>query len=87
MIKLFKNTLTRILENASLEPSLIEFQTFTLNAARIVNYRPHTRRRHKPNDLTPFIPSFILGQKLAPNPNSGDLRRDFIYNVTLTHRF
>ena len=39
MVKLYKNALSRILTNARRKPSLIELQTFTSDAVRIVNDR------------------------------------------------
>ena len=74
-------------------PTLIELQTFTLDAVRIVNDRPLTALGDHPNDLLPLTPSSFLGQQLAPNTpvatyhDKGDLRRDFLYNANLGHRF
>ena len=93
MVKLFKNALGHILGNARRKPSLVELQTFTSDAVRIVNDRPLTTLSDRPNDLAPLTPSSFLGQRLAPNTpisafhNRGDLRRDFMYNATLAHRF
>ena len=73
--------------------TLFELQTFTLDAVRIVNDRPLTALSDHPNDLSPLTPSSFLGQQLAPNTpvgtyyDKGDLRRDFLYNANLGHRF
>ena len=46
-----------------------------------------------PNDLSPLTPACFLGQQLAPNTpvgafyNTGDLRRDYVCNATLAHKF
>ena len=93
MVKLFKKALNHVLEGIRRKPSLIELQTFTSDAVRIVNDRPLTTLSSKPNDLAPVTPSSFLGQRLAPyTPLStfhdrGDLRRDYTYNATLAHRF
>ena len=60
---------------------------------RVVNDRPLILLGEKENDLTVISPSSFLEQSLAPNPplsafhNRGDLRRDFLYNTTLAHKF
>ena len=93
MVKLFKDVFNRVLDQSRRKPSLIEIQTFTSDAVRIVNDRPLTSLSDKPNDLAVITPSFFLGQGLAPNTplrafhNWGDLRRDFLYNTTLAHKF
>ena len=93
MVKLFKIALSRVLEPVRRKPSLIELQTFFSDAVRIVNDRPLTTLSDQPNDLGPITPSSFLGQHLSPNTpvctvhNNGDLRRDFVYNSTLAHRF
>ena len=93
MVKLFKSSLGRVMGEARREPSLIELQTFVSDAVRIVNDRPLTALSDKPNDLAPITPSSFLGQQLAPyTPISafhdrGDLRRDYLYNSTLAHKF
>ena len=93
MVKLFKSALSRVLEPARRKSSLIELQTFFSDAVRIVNDRPLTTLSDQPNDLGPITPSSFLGQHLSPNTpvctvhNNGDLRRDFVYNSTLAHRF
>ena len=90
MVKLFKSALSRVLEPARRKPSLIELQTFFSDAVRIVTL---TTLSDQPNDLGPITPSSFLGQHLSPNTpvctvhNNGDLRRDFVYNSTLAHRF
>ena len=48
-------------------PSLIEIQTFTSDAVRIVNDRPLTSLDDKSNVLAVITPSSFLGQGLAPN--------------------
>ena len=74
-------------------PSLIELQTFASDAVRIVNNRPLTTYSDQPNDLSPITPSSFLGQGLAPNTpmgsshDIGDLRKNFIYNATFSHKF
>ena len=65
-MKLFKDAFNRVLEQSRHKASLIEIQTFTSDAVRIVNDRPLTSLRDKPNDLAVITPSF-LGQGLAPN--------------------
>ena len=93
MVKLFKKALTSVTGEARRKPSLIELQTFTLDAVRIVNDRPFVNLSCEPNDLAPISPSLFLGQNLAPNTplsafhDRGDLRTDFTYNYTLAHRF
>ena len=93
MVKIFKNDLSRILGNARRKPPLIELQTLTSDAVRIVNDRPLTTLSDKYSNLSPLTPSSFLGQGLAPNTpisafhNRGDLRREFMYNATLVHRF
>ena len=93
MVKLFKNAFSRILDKARRKPSLIELQTFTSDAVDNVNDRPLTTLSDKPNDLAPLTHSSFLGQRLDPNTpisafhNQGDLRRDFMYNARLAHRF
>ena len=90
--KLFK-ALTSVIGEARCKPSLIELQTFTSDAVRIVDDRPLTTLSCEPNDLAPITPSSFLGQNLAPNAplsafhDQGDLRKDFTYNFTLAHRF
>ena len=75
------------------KPSLIELQTFMSDAVRIVNDRPLTTVSDKSNNLAPLCPSSFLGQQLAPYMpvgtfhDRGDLRRDYLYNATLAHRF
>ena len=92
-MKLFKDAFNRVLDQSRRKASLIEIQTFTSDAVRIVNDRPLTSLRDKPNDLAVITSSSFLGQGLAPNTplsafhDRGDLRRDFLYNTTLTHRF
>ena len=93
MVKLFKNALSRTMDNCRRTPSLIELQTFFIDAVRIVNDRPITTVSDHPNDLSPLTPSCFLGQHLSPNTplggyhDKGDLRKDYIYNATLAHRF
>ena len=93
MVKLFKNALCQVVGRARRKPTLIELQTFTLDAVRIVNDRPLTTPSDQPNDLLPITPSCFLGQQLAPNSplgsfhDKGDLRRDYLYNTTLAHQF
>ena len=54
---------------------------------------PITTVSDHPNDLSPLTPSCFLGQHLSPNTplsgyhDKGDLRKDYIYNATLAHRF
>ena len=93
MVKLFKNALSHVLENSRRRPSLIELQTFVSDSVRIVNDRPLTTLSDQPNDLSPITPSSFLGQQLSPNTplcglhDQGDLRKDYLYNATLAHRF
>ena len=93
MVKLFKTLLTRVMNEIRRKPSLIELQTFTSDAVRIVNDRPLTTVSDKPNDLAPLCPSSFLGQQLAPYTpvgtfyDRGDLRRDYLYDATLAQRF
>ena len=92
-MKLFKNALGRVLEQIRQKPSLIELQTFFSDAVRIVNDRTLTTLSDQPDDLCPITPSSFLGQHLAPNSpicdvhDKGDLRRDYIFNLTFAHRF
>ena len=57
MIKLFKIELHEVIGKARRKPSLIELQTFALNAERNlnVNDRPLTMRSDKPNNLSDFF--------------------------------
>lgn len=93
MVKLFKSSLKRVLDLTRRKPTLIELQTFTLDAVRIVNDRPLTAVSDQPNDLAPICPSSFLGQQLSPySPigtfhDRGDLRRDYLYNANLAHKF
>ena len=93
MVKLFKTTLYKVMDNARHLPTLIALQTFAVETVRIVNDRPLTTPSDQPNDLFPITPSCFLGQKLAPCTPSGephdngDLRRDYAYNSTLAHQF
>ena len=93
MVKLFKSALYRVLQSTRRMPTLIELQTFFSDAVRIVNDRPLTTLSDHPNDLLPISPSSFLGQELAPNTPVGqyhdkaDLRKDFLYNSNLAHRF
>ena len=93
MVKLFKTALLQVVGHALRLPTLIELQTFTLDAVRVVNDRPLTTLSDQPNDLLPITPSCFLGQGLAPNTSlgkfydKGDLRRDYSYNATLAHKF
>ena len=66
MVKLFKTALRQVVGHARRLPTLIELQTFTLDAVRIVNDRPLTTLSDQPNDLLPITPSCFLGQGLAP---------------------
>ena len=69
MAKLFKTTLYKVMDNARRLPTVIEMQTFTVEAVRIVNDRPLTTPSDHSNDLLLITPSCFLGQKLAPcNP-------------------
>ena len=61
MIKLFKTTLSKFFNFSRRKPSLIELQTFTSDAVRIVNDRPLTTLSRASNDLSPFSPSCFLG--------------------------
>ena len=93
MVKLFKTALRQVVGHARRLPTLIELQTFTLDAVRIVSDRPLTTLSDQPNDLLPITPSCFLGQGLAPYIPLGkfhdkdDLRRDYTYNATLAHKF
>ena len=93
MVKLFKTALREVVGHARRLPTLIELQTFTLDAVRIVNDRPLTTLSNQPNDLLPITPSCFLGQGLSPYTplakfhDKGDLRRDYTYNATLAHKF
>ena len=93
MVKLFKKALYAVLAEVRRMPTLIELQTFTSDAVRIVNDRPLTSLSSEPNDLAALSPSSFLGQQLAPyTPLSSlhdedDLRRDFRYNMTLADKF
>ena len=66
MVKSFKTSLTRVMNEIYRKPSLIELQTFMSDAVRIVNDRPLTTVSDKPNDLAPLCPSSFLVQQLAP---------------------
>ena len=93
MVKLFKSTLNKTIDTTRRTPSLIELQTFFVDAVRIVNDRPLTTVSDHPNDLAPITPSCFLGQHLSPNTplcgfhDKGDLRKDFLYNATPVHCF
>ena len=66
MVKLFKHAFNRVLDQSRRMPSLIEIQTFTSDAVRIVNDRPLTSLSDKPNDLAVITPSSSLGKVLPP---------------------
>ena len=93
MVKVFKKAFYQVMGDARRTPSLIELQTFTSDAVRIINDRPLTSVSDKPNDLSSITPACFLGQQLAPNTpvsafhERGDLRRDFVYNATLAQKF
>ena len=93
MVKLFKGSFNKTIGNPRRLPSLIELQTFVADAVRIVNDRPLTTVSDYPNDLSPITPSSFLGQHLSPNTrlcgyhDKGDIRKDFLYNSSLAHRF
>ena len=93
MVKFFRTALRQVVGHARRLPTLIELQTFTLDAVRIVNDRPLTTLSDQPNDLLPITPSCFLGQGLTPYTplgkfhDKGDLRRDYTYNATLAHKF
>ena len=93
LVKLFKSALFRVVDDTRRMPSLIELQTFFSDAVRIVNDRPLTTLSDQPIDLLPICPSSFLGQELAPNTpvggfhDKGDLRKDFLYNANMAHRF
>ena len=93
MVKLFKKTLNQTIENTRRTPTIIELQTFVIEAVRIINDRPLTTVSDHPNDLSPISPFSFLGHNLSPNTpicgfyDKGDLRNDFLYNATLAHRF
>ena len=93
VVKLFKKALYVVLDDVRRMPTLIELQTFTFDAVRIVNDRQLTSLSSEPNDLAALSPSSFLGQQLAPYTplssfhDEGDLRRDFRYNTTLVNKF
>ena len=93
MVKLFKEAFNHVLDQSRRKLSLIEIQIFTSDAVLVVNDHPLTSLSNKPNHLAVITLSSFLGQGLAPNtPISvfhdwGDLRCDFLYNTTLTHKF
>ena len=88
----FQNRVTPSCGSRSTLATLIELQTFTLDAVRIINDRPLTTLSDQPNDLLPVTPLCFLGQGLAPYTllgkfhDKGDLRRDYTYNATLAHK-
>ena len=93
MVKLFRTALRQVVGHARRLPTLIELQTFTLDAVRMVNDRPLTALSDQRNDLLPITPSCFLGQGLAPNTpfgkfhDKGYLRWNYTYNATLAHKF
>ena len=93
MVKLFKSAFIRVLGKSRRKLTLIELQTFFSDAVRIVNDRPLTTPNDQPNDLYLFTPSSLLGQNLSPNTlicafhEKGVLRKDFLYNSSLAHKF
>ena len=93
MVKLFKRALNKTIDTTRRMPSLFELQTFFIDSVRIVNDRPITTVSDRKNDLTTITPSSFLGQYLSPNTplcgfhDKGDIRKDFLYNATLAHRF
>ena len=58
-----------------------------------VNDRPLTALSDVPNDVSPLTPASFLDQQLAPNTpvgsfdDKGDLRKHFLFNANLSHRF
>ena len=93
MVKLFKTALFRVLDNTRQMPTLIESQTYFIDAVHTVNDRQLTTLSDQPNDLIPICSFSFLGQELAPNTpvggfhDKGDLRKDYLYNASLAHRF
>ena len=93
MVKLFKKALNQTFENTRRTPTIIELQTFVIEVVRIVNDRPLITVSDQPNDSSPITPTSFLGQNLSPNTpicgfhDKGYLRKDFLYNATLAHRF
>ena len=93
MVKLFKGALNKTIGNTRRLPFLIELQTFFADAVCIVDDRPLTTVSDHPNDFSPITPSSFLGQHLSPNTHlcgyhdKGDIRKDFLYNSSLAHRF
>ena len=93
MVKLFKNSLSKILFDAHRKPSLIALQTFFSDSVRVVDDLPLTTPSDQPNDLCPITPSSFLGQHLAPNTpicdvhDKGDLRKDCVHSSKLAQRF
>ena len=93
MVKLFENALYRTLYNTRRLPSLIELRTFFSDPIRIVNNRLLTTRSDRTNNLSMIIPSSFLGKTLSLNTPVGsfhdkrDLRKDYIYIATSSHRF
>ena len=93
MVKLFKNVLGTVIGETPSKLLSIELHTFVSGAVRIVNDRPLTSVSSHPNDLLPISPSSFIGQQLAQNTpisafhDRGDLRRDYLYNVTHANKF
>ena len=82
-----------VLKNTRCMPSLVEMSIFFLMCVRIVNGKPLTTVGDQPNDLLSVTRSLFLEQDLAPNAprdkfhDKKDLRKDFLHNDILAHRF
>ena len=67
MVNVFEDAFNCFLDQSQRKPSLIEIQTFTSDAVRIVNDRSLTSLSDKSNDLSVITPSSFRGQGCAPN--------------------
>ena len=81
MVKLFKKGLNQSIESIRRTPTLIELQTFTNDAVRIINDRPLTTVSDQPNHLAPITPSSFVGQSLSPNTPSVVFTREIFEKI------
>ena len=93
LIKVFKRTLTNTVNLIHRKPTLVELQTYTSNATRLVNDRPLTAQSDDPLDYNAISPSSLLTPSLDPVLPIGQvhdrdhLRRDYRYNCSLAQQF
>ena len=86
----FKQLLAAKAKKKSFVKQILNAHTLNEVFMDLVNYVQY--RFEVANDLLPISPSPFLGQQLAPNTpisafyDRGDLRRDYLHNVTLANK-